>query len=180
MPPSEDEISLGDDEFGVPEDPMEQERFKRRLIAIARRPKKKQQQLQDRRTEVWVAQEYGLEHRTKYYPKRRLLPQFEEEALKAKRQPTPHRRHTTARGYSQDQQHMLNNNIAGAPGTSAARNGVCKTRCNKYKHPKTKDNAQDTRVNTGARSPQPVQREKIPQNNNSGPSSLNRILDRPC
>ena len=29
MPPSEDEISLGDDEFGVPEDTMEQERFKR-------------------------------------------------------------------------------------------------------------------------------------------------------
>ena len=24
MPPSEDEVSLGDDEFGVPEDPAEQ------------------------------------------------------------------------------------------------------------------------------------------------------------
>ena len=41
MPPSEDEISLGDDEFGVPEDPVEQERFKRRLIATARSLKKK-------------------------------------------------------------------------------------------------------------------------------------------
>ena len=45
MPPSEDEVSLGDDEFGVPEDPVEQERFKRRLIATARSLKKKQQQL---------------------------------------------------------------------------------------------------------------------------------------
>ena len=36
MPPSEDEISLGDDEFGVPEDPVEQERFKRRVMATAR------------------------------------------------------------------------------------------------------------------------------------------------
>ena len=41
MPPSEDEISLGDDEFGVPEDPVEQERFKHRLIATARSLKKK-------------------------------------------------------------------------------------------------------------------------------------------
>ena len=28
-PPSEDEVSLGKDEFGVPEDPVEQVRFKR-------------------------------------------------------------------------------------------------------------------------------------------------------
>ena len=45
MPPSEDDISLGDDEFGVPEDPIEQERFKCRLMATAR-SLKKQQQLQ--------------------------------------------------------------------------------------------------------------------------------------
>ena len=68
MPLSEDEISLGDDELGVPEDPAEQERFKRRLIATARSLKKKQQQLQadqdlltDRWTEVLAAKEYGLE-----------------------------------------------------------------------------------------------------------------------
>ena len=41
MPPSEDEASLGDDEFVVPEDPVEQERFKRRLIAMANSPEKK-------------------------------------------------------------------------------------------------------------------------------------------
>ena len=68
MPPSKDEVSLGDDEFGVPEDPIEQERFKRRLIATARSLKKKQEQLQaeqdlhtDRWTEVLAAKEYGLE-----------------------------------------------------------------------------------------------------------------------
>ena len=43
MPPSEDEASLGDDEFGVPKDPIEQERLKRRLIDTARSLKKKQQ-----------------------------------------------------------------------------------------------------------------------------------------
>ena len=36
MPPSEDEASLDDDEFVVPEDPIEQERFERRLMAMAR------------------------------------------------------------------------------------------------------------------------------------------------
>ena len=35
MPLSEDEVSLGDDEFAVPEDPVEQERFQRRLMATA-------------------------------------------------------------------------------------------------------------------------------------------------
>ena len=43
MPPSEDEASLDDEEFVVPEDPVEQERFKRRLIATAKSVKKKQQ-----------------------------------------------------------------------------------------------------------------------------------------
>ena len=42
MPPSEDEASLDDDEFVVPEDPVEQERFKRRLMAMANSLKKKQ------------------------------------------------------------------------------------------------------------------------------------------
>ena len=89
MPLSEDEVSLGDDEFVVPKDPVEQERFKRRLIAIANSLKKKQQQLRadqdllaDRWTAVLAAEEYELERPTKSYPKRRLLPQLEEEALK--------------------------------------------------------------------------------------------------
>ena len=41
MPPFEDEASLDDDEFVVPEDPIEQERFKRRLLATANSLKKK-------------------------------------------------------------------------------------------------------------------------------------------
>ena len=89
MPLSEDEVSLGDEEFIVPKDPVEQELFKRQLIATAKSLKKKQQQLQadqdlltDRWTEVLAAEEYGLERPTKRYPKRRLLPQLEEEALK--------------------------------------------------------------------------------------------------
>ena len=86
MPLSEDEVSLGDEEFIVPEDPVEQERW---LIATTKSLKKKQQQLQadqdlltDRWTEVLAAEEYGLERPTKSYPKRKLLPQLEEEASK--------------------------------------------------------------------------------------------------
>ena len=44
-PPSEDEASLDDDEFAVPEDLAEQEHFKHRLMATASSLKKKQQQL---------------------------------------------------------------------------------------------------------------------------------------
>ena len=87
MPPSEDEASLDDDEFVVPEDPVEQEHFKRRLMATASSLKKKQQQLQadqdllnDSWTNVLAAEEYGLERPTKSYPKRKLLPRFDDEA----------------------------------------------------------------------------------------------------
>ena len=87
IPPSKDEVILGDKEFTVPEDPVEQERFKSRLIATSKSLKKKQQQLQadqdlltDRWTEVLAAEEYRLERPTKSYPRRRLLPQFEDEA----------------------------------------------------------------------------------------------------
>ena len=89
MPPYEDEASLDDDEFVVPEDPVEQECFKRRLMAMASSLKKKQQQLRadqdllaDRWTEVLAAEEYELERPSKSYPKRRLLPRLEEEAPK--------------------------------------------------------------------------------------------------
>ena len=61
----------------MPEDPLEQERLKRRLIATARRLKKKQQQLQDdqdlltdRWTEVLAAEEYRLERQTADWPPR--------------------------------------------------------------------------------------------------------------
>ena len=86
MPESEEEVSLGDEDFMALEEPLEQERFKRQLIAAARSLKKKQQQLQaeqdtlhDRWTKVLAAEEYGLERPTTSYPKRRLLPQFDDE-----------------------------------------------------------------------------------------------------
>ena len=41
LPLSEDEVSLGNEDFIVPEEALEQERFKRRLIATARSLKKK-------------------------------------------------------------------------------------------------------------------------------------------
>ena len=81
-------MSLSDEDFIVPEEPLEQERFKRRLIATARSLKKKQQQLQaeqdllnERWTNVLAVEEYGLECPTKSYPKCKLLPQFDDEAL---------------------------------------------------------------------------------------------------
>ena len=40
MPLSEDEVSIGNEEFIVPEDPVEQERFKRWLIATSNSLKK--------------------------------------------------------------------------------------------------------------------------------------------
>ena len=41
MPLFEDEMSLGDKEFIVPKDPVEQERFKHRIMATAKSLKKK-------------------------------------------------------------------------------------------------------------------------------------------
>ena len=87
LPISEEDESLGDEDFIVPEEPLEQERFKHRLIGTARSLKEKQQQLQDdqdllndRWTNVLAAEEYGLERPTKSYPKHKLLPQFDDEA----------------------------------------------------------------------------------------------------
>ena len=81
-------MSLGNEVFIVPEEPLEQERFKRRLIATARSLKKKQQQLQadqdllnDRCADVLAAKEYSLKSPAKFYPKHKLLPQFDDEAL---------------------------------------------------------------------------------------------------
>ena len=127
MPLSEDEVSLGDEELIVPEDPVEQERFKCRLIATAKSLKKKHHQLQadqdlltDTWTEVLAAEEYGLERPSKSYPKRRLLPQLEEESLKPmlpahdaadrpSTQAAPRRRskNTKARGNALDLRDML-------------------------------------------------------------------------
>ena len=117
MPLSEDEISLGGDEFGVPEDPAEQERFKRRLIATARSLKKKQQQLQadqdlltDRWTEVLTAKEYELERPTADRPPRGR----DKTAYQPEYQPAAPCRFTMARGNTQDLRDKLGN-AAGQP-----------------------------------------------------------------
>ena len=140
MHPSEDEVSLGDDEFGLPEDPVEQVRFKRRLMATARSLKKNQQQLQadqdlliDRWTNVLAAEEYGLDRPTKGYPKHKLLPQLEEEVLK----PTPRRQYITVRGNTQE-----------------TRGNIHKPRCNRHKHHKNNGDAQDMAVGAGFRGSQ--------------------------
>ena len=74
-------MSLGTDDFIMPEEPLKQERFNRQLIATTRSLKKKQQQLQgdqhllnDKLTDLLAAEEYGLKRPTKSYPKHKLLP----------------------------------------------------------------------------------------------------------
>ena len=89
LPLSKDELSLGNEDFIVPEEPLEQERFKHRLIATARRLKKKQQQqlqahqdlLNGRWIDVLAAEEYDLKRPAKSYLKRKFLPQFDDEAM---------------------------------------------------------------------------------------------------
>ena len=125
----------------MPEGPLEQERFEHQLIATTRSLKKKQQQLQAdqdllnaRWTNVLAAEEYGLERPTKSYPKRKPLPQFDDEApeprpsthnaadrpprgrdkaaTQAEHQPAPPRRKgrdRTARGYTYDLRQDLDN-----------------------------------------------------------------------
>ena len=115
----------------MPEDPVEQERFKRRLIATARSLKKKQQQLQadqdlltDGWTEVLAAEEYGLERHTADRPPRGR----DKMAYHPEYQPAPPRQFTMARGNTQDLRDRLDNNagqprsINGSRGRAAAHN----------------------------------------------------------
>ena len=77
MPPSEDEASLNDDEFVVPEDPVKQKRFKRRLIATAKSLKKEKRRLKTAEntlrmrwsTMLKTADKYGNGHQPKSYPR---------------------------------------------------------------------------------------------------------------
>ena len=103
--PSKDEVSLGDDEFGVPEDLSEQVRFKRQLMAMAKCLKKEQHQLKtdhdfltDRWTKVLATEEYGLDRPANGHKKHNSLPQPEKEVLK----PTPRRQYITVRGNTQE------------------------------------------------------------------------------
>ena len=81
-PSPEDEVSLGNDEFSVPEDPVEQIRFKRRLMATARSLQRKQEQLKinqdllmDRWTKILATEKYGLDRPNKGHTRHNGLPQ---------------------------------------------------------------------------------------------------------
>ena len=85
-PPSEDEVSLANDEFGVPEDPVEQVRFRRRLIATTKSLQRKQEQLkaeQDLLIEQWTkilaTEKYGLDRPNKGHTRHNWLPQPKQE-----------------------------------------------------------------------------------------------------
>ena len=72
------------------------------------------------------------------------------------------------------------NNTATNLGTSEARDSNGKPRHNKHKRHQNGDNIEDTAVNARFSGSKSGQQKKPFQKNNSGPSSLDRILDRPC
>ena len=176
MPLSEDEASLGDEEFIVLEDPVEQERFKRRLIATANSLKKKQQQpqadqdlLADRWTEVLAAEEYELERPTKSYPKRRLLPQLEEEALK----PTLQRMmRLTGHLVAETKRHISPKSSPHpvASQTKTPRPGATRRTCKTYW--KTKQDIQDRSMDHGG-APQRVTTTVMPDIHKANPAGPN-------
>ena len=97
MPSSEDEASLGDAECGVPEDPEEQVRFKRRLMATARSLQRKQEHLKadqdllvDSWTKILATKKYGLDRPNKGHTRHNWLPQPKQE----------NQRHTTRRPHT--------------------------------------------------------------------------------
>ena len=79
----------------------------------------------------------------------------------------------------EDSRFARNNNTASNPITSKAKDNIGKPRRNKHKRHKNNDDAQDTTVNARFRGSQSGQRKKPLRKNNSGPSGLDRILDRP-
>ena len=71
-------------------------------------------------------------------------------------------------------------NNASEPGTSEARNINDKPRRNRHKRRSNDNNTDDMAVNAGFSGSKSGQRKKPFKRNNSGSSSLDRILDRPC
>ena len=68
-------------------------------------------------------------------------------------------------------------NDASSPGTSEIRDGNDKPRRTEHN---SRNNIRDTTVNAGFHNPKPSQRKKPLKANQDGPSTLDRILDRPC
>ena len=71
-------------------------------------------------------------------------------------------------------------NSASDPGTSEARDGNGRPRCNKHKRRSNNEDTEDTSVNAGFSGSKSGQRKKPFKRSNPGPSSLDRILDRSC
>ena len=98
---SGEENSLVDDAFIIPEKPLEQDNLRRRLMAMARSLKKQKQRLkaaQDTLNRRWnkvldTEGKYGDDRHTKSYPKRKLLPEFDDEAAA----PIPPKNNTSTR-----------------------------------------------------------------------------------
>lgn len=89
QPPSGEENSPDEDAHTIPERHLEQENLCRRLITTARSLKKQKQRLkvaQNTLSSRWNKvldneEKYGGSYHTKSYPKRKLLPEFDNEAL---------------------------------------------------------------------------------------------------
>ena len=89
QPPSGEENSPDEDAHIIPETHLVQENLRRRLIATARNLKKQKQRLkatQNTLNSKWNKvidneEKYGGSYHTKSYPKRKLLPEFDDEAL---------------------------------------------------------------------------------------------------
>ena len=86
---SGEEDSPVDDAFIIPEKCLKQENLHTRLMATARSLKKQKQRLkaaQDTLNRRWnkvldTEEKYGDDRHTKSYPKRKLLPEFDDEAI---------------------------------------------------------------------------------------------------
>src|SRR5215216_4737788 len=71
-------------------------------------------------------------------------------------------------------------NSTSDPGTSKARDGNGRPRHNKHKCRSNNENTEDTAVNARFSGSKSGQRKKPLKGNKDGPSSLDKILDRPC
>ena len=71
-------------------------------------------------------------------------------------------------------------NNASDADTPKVKSNKDKSRRNRYKRQNNNENTEDTVVNAGFRGSKSRQQRMSFQKNNSGPSSLDRILDRSC
>ena len=71
-------------------------------------------------------------------------------------------------------------NTANEAGPSEVKNSNGKLRRSRHKHRSNDDKADDTAVNAGFSGSKSGQQKKSYKRNNQGPSSIDRILDRPC